>query len=362
MKSAVALAGLLVVAVLAAGCGESLSCCPAGASIVNDGPRLKLDWPTPPTARVASAAPHHLTPGDSPGANYIKEGPMIQVEARFISAEPAALKDAGLTTDSPVETLTRADLDARLARIQSAPSMAVLQAPRLLVLSGQPACVLVSSERPLVVDYDHKPAQKKEPAEQAAPAEKGGKGKKGAKREKEEKGTFVPVKMVLPEGTALELTVRAEGDEVVFTELKPRLVGLIASRQCSATAAVGKDEAKVKWQEPLALVGAGRLASPCSVRLKAGECLLVPLAYTIHETTADVRRMAKDKVQEEFTGGEGKRGAATPGKRPCVVVLSAQVLKAKAGTGNREPAWNKDYGHNGITAGTGTGDLGPGVE
>ena len=265
---------------------------------------------------------------------------MIQVEARFISAEPAALKDAGLTTDSPVETLTRADLDARLARIQSAPSMAVLQAPRLLVLSGQPACVLVSSERPLVVDYDHKPAQKKEPAEQAAPEEKGGKGgkgRKGAKREKEEKGTFVPVKMMLPEGTALELTVRAEGDEVVFTELKPRLVGLIASRQCSATAAVGKDEARVKWQEPLALVGAGRLASPCSVRLRAGECLLVPLAYTIHETTADVRRIAKDKVQEEFTGGEGKRDAATPGKRPCVVVLSAQVLKAKAGTGNWEP-------------------------
>jgi len=321
MKSAVALAGLLVVAVLAKGCGESLSYCPAGASIVNDGPRLKLDWPTPPTARAASTSP-------AP-----KEGPMIRVEARFISAEPAALKDAGLTTDSPVETLTRADLDARLARVQPAPSMAVLQAPRLLVLSGQPACVLVGSERPLVVDYDHKPAQKKEPAEQAAPAEKGGKGKKAPKREKEEKGTFVPVKMMLPEGTALELTVRAEGDEVVFTDLKPRLVQLIASRQCSATAAVGKDEARVKWQEPLALVGAGRLASPCSVRLRAAECLLVPLAYTIHETTADVRRMAKDKVQEEFTGGEGRRDASTPGKRPCVVVLSAQVVQGKAGTG-----------------------------
>jgi len=324
MKSAVGLAGLLLVAVLAKGCGESLSYCPAGASLVNDGPRLKLDWPAPPAARAASAAPAS------------KQGPMVQVEARFISAEPAALKDAGLAPDSPVETLTRADLDARLARVQSAPSMAVLQAPRLLVLSGQPAYVVVCSERPLVIDYDHKPAQKKEPAEQAEPEEKGGKGKKGAKREKEEKGTFVPVKMMLPEGTALELTVRAEGDEVVFTELKPRLVGLIASRQCSATAAVGKDEAKVKWQEPLALVGAGRLASPCSVRLKAGECLLVPLAYTIHETTADVRRMAKDKVQEEFAGGEGKRDASTPGKRPCVVVLSAQVVKAKAGTGNRE--------------------------
>jgi hypothetical protein len=116
-------------------------------------------------------------------------------------------------------------------------------------------------------------------------------------------------------------------------ELKPRLVGLIAMRQCSAVVAVGKDEARVKWQEPLVLVGAGRLPSPCSIRLKAGEGLLVPLAYTIHETTSDARAMVKGKVQEELTGAEGRRDASTPGKRPCVVVLSAEVIKTKAGTG-----------------------------
>ena len=89
----------------------------------------------------------------------------------------------------------------------------------------------------------------------------------------------------------------------------------------------------MKWQEPLVLVGAGRLPSPCSIRLKAGEGLLVPLAYTIHETTSDARAMVKGKVQEELTGAEGRRDASTPGKRPCVVVLSAEVIKTKAGTG-----------------------------
>ena len=314
MKSAVGVVAIIVVAGLAAGCGESLSYCPAGAPIVNDGSRLKLDWPTPGTMR----------PTQGP-----KEGPTIQVQARFISAEPAVLKDAGLTTASPAEVLKQADLESRLARIQSAYSAAVLQAPRLVVASGQSACVVVSSERPLIVGYDHKLAVEKD-----EPDEKGEKAKKGQKREKKvAKGSFVPVKVMLPEGTALEVSVRAEGDEAVFTELKPRLVGLIAMRQCSAVVAVGKDEARVKWQEPLVLVGAGRLPSPCSIRLKAGEGLLVPLAYTIHETTSDARAMVKGKVQEELTGAEGRRDASTPGKRPCVVVLSAEVIKTKAGTG-----------------------------
>jgi len=314
MKSAVGVVAIIVVAGLAAGCGGALSYCPAGAAIVNDGSRLKLDWPTPGTMR----------PTQGP-----TEGPTIQVQARFISAEPAVLKDAGLTTASPAEVLKQADLESRLARVQSAYSAAVLQAPRLVVASGQSACVEVSSERPLIVGYDHKPPiEKDEPDENA---------EKGKKREKKAvKGSFVPVKMTLPEGTALEVSVRAEGDEAVFTELKPRLVGLIAVRQCSATVAVGKDEARVKWQEPLALVGSGRLPSPCSIRLKAGEGLLVPLAYTIHETTSDARAMVKGKVQEELTGAEGRRDASTPGKRPCVVVLSAEVIKAKAGTENRE--------------------------
>lgn len=314
MKSAVGVVAIIVVAGLAAGCGESLSYCPAGAPIVNDGSRLKLDWPTPGTMR----------PTQGP-----KEGPTIQVQARFISAEPAVLKDAGLTTARPAEVLKQADLESRLARIQSAYSAAVLQAPRLVVASGQSACVVVSSERPLIVGYDHKLAVEKD-----EPDEKGEKAKKGQKREKKvAKGSFVPVKVMLPEGTALEVSVRAEGDEAVFTELKPRLVGLIAMRQCSAVVAVGKDEARVKWQEPLVLVGAGRLPSPCSIRLKAGEGLLVPLAYTIHETTSDARAMVKGKVQEELTGAEGRRDASTPSKRPCVVVLSAEVIKTKAGTG-----------------------------
>ena len=317
MKSAVGVVAIIVVAGLAAGCGESLSYCPAGAPIVNDGSRLKLDWPTPGTMR----------PTQGP-----KEGPTIQVQARFISAEPAVLKDAGLTTASPAEVLKQADLESRLARVQSAYSAAVLQAPRLVVASGQSAYVVVSSERPLIVGYDHKLA----PIEKDEPDEKGEKAKKGQKREKKvAKGSFVPVKVMLPEGTALEVSVRAEGDEAVFTELKPRLVGLIAMRQCSATVAVGKDEARVKWQEPLVLVGAGRLPSPCSIRLKAGEGLLVPLAYTIHETTSDARALVKGKVQEELSGAEGRRDASTPGKRPCVVVLWAEVMKAKAETGNR---------------------------
>lgn len=316
MKSAVGVVTIIVAAGLAAGCGEPLSYCPAGAPLVNDGPGLKLDWP--------SRRGDRLTQGP-------KEGPTILVQARFISAEPAVLKDAGLTTASPAEVLKQADLESRLARVQSAASGAILQAPRLVVASGQSACVVVSSERPLIVGYDHKPA----PIEKDEPDEKA---EKGQKREKKvAKGSFVPVKMMLPEGTALEVSVRAEGDEAVFTELKPRLVGLIAMRQCSATVAVGKDEARVKWQEPLVLVGAGRLPSPCSIRLKAGEGLLVPLAYTIHETSSDARALVKGKVQEELSGAEGRRDASTPGKRPCVVVLSAEVMKAKAGTGNREP-------------------------
>ena len=312
MRSVACLAAILAVAALAVGCEQTFFYGP----IVNDGPRLKLDWPTPAPTRALEAA---------------KEGPTIHVQARFISAEPAALKEVGLTTDSPFATLKEGDLMSRLTRLQSAPSATILMAPRLSVLSGRSAWVTVCAERTLVVDCEHKPAPAK-----SGTAEKSTKGRKGRKVEKEAKGAFVPIKAALPEGTALELAVRAEGDEVVFTELKPRLVGLIAMRQCSATAAVGKDEARVKWEEPLALVGAGRLASPCSVRLKAGECLLVPLAYTIHETTAGVRAIVKGKVQEELTGGEGRRTASSPGKRPCVVVLSAEVTKTKAATRSAE--------------------------
>jgi hypothetical protein len=299
-------------AILAPGCQKTMTVGPMGAPVVKDGPRLKIDWPTPPQS------PSLLTP---PAA----EGPMILVQARFIAAEPARMKAAGLITDKPFEILGAEDWTSRLQRLESGHLTAIVSAPRVTVMSGQEACVMVCSETPVEIDCRHKM-----PESEAVKENEKGKAKEKDKAKERNKETYLPVIEMVPQGVALEVKARAEGGDAVFTEIKPRQSTLIGMRSCSATVPLTKGDMRAKWQEPLVLVGAGRVSSPCQIRVRPGQCVMVPMVYCVHGTSASVRALAKDgKVQEELTGAEWKRGTPTFGKRPCVMVLSAEIVRSK---------------------------------
>jgi len=302
-------------AMLAPGCRNTMTVGPVGAPVVKDGPRLKIDWPAP------LKAPSLLKP---PAA----EGPMILIQARFIAADPADMQAVGLATDRPFEILAADEWKSRLDRLESGRSAAVVSAPRLTVMSDEQACVIVCSETPVEIDCWHKMA---EPEAATGKESEKGRTKEKDKAKERNKETYLPVIETVPQGVALEVKARAEGSEVVFTEIKPRQSALIGMRSCSATVPLTKGDMRAKWQEPLVLVGAGRLPTPCEVRVNPGQCIVVPMAYSVHETSASVRALAKDgKVQEELTGAEWKRGTPTFGKRPCVVVLSAEIVPPKS--------------------------------
>jgi hypothetical protein len=122
------------------------------------------------------------------------------------------------------------------------------------VLSGQKANVQIVTSRNYVIGLDYDRAR---PLESLADAE--------------------PLIGNVPEGLTLDVQAVAEGDEAVLTCIEATLSGLVEMCTWEARAAVGGRATPVYGGEPIVLTRKSRLPTPCRIRLKVDEAVVVPI-------------------------------------------------------------------------------------
>jgi len=172
---------------------------------------------------------------------------------------------------------TRADKAGDLKRLSEAEykdllggkATRVLTSPRLLLASEQKAMCVVGST---LAYSDVEPA----PDVQSAPAVK-------------------PMSRAYSTGLALELTVKAQGDQWVLTSFRARSCETLGVRTCKSR--IGQQD--VTWTEPSVL--AGRIDLKEAVTFKPGENLVLPMAYTVRQAAGLARTMPlRGGIREEY--------------------------------------------------------------
>jgi hypothetical protein len=120
--------------------------------------------------------------------------------------------------------------------------------------------------------------------------------------------------MTVKDGTVLGIEAAREGGDFVLTRVEPRVVAYLGLRSVTARGKVDGEERELFWQEPAVLEGAGRVPSPCQIRLTPGQSVLVPLHHTLFLGRAKSRALAKPgTIREQYD--EGTRGLRHPDPR-----------------------------------------------
>jgi len=242
-----------------------------------------------------------------PGGQSNPRAPQVLIEARFLSGTVEDLRQAGWAVDKAYAVESKPPPPAAAEPSAGPAKVRVLTAPRLVVMSGQQAFITVARERSFVTDWEYLPGR-------AEP--------------------LAPVSSAITEGTDLGVSARVEAGQVVLTRVEPFQTRVLESRRCSAAVRVKGIDRWCEWQEPVVLVGAGRLKTPCRIVLKPNQRLVVPLAYRLARCPpATVRMLAKRgavHVQADAPPAPADGGILAPASSQVVVVLSARQVQPQA--------------------------------
>ena len=235
-------------------------------------------------------------------------GPMISIQARFVTASADRIARVGGLRDGAVKVLSQDEL----SRLGLAPASAfgkaadpdteIVSAPRLRVRSGQTARMTVGTELAYVADLAYR-------RDEQAPA-----------------ASLEPTTRKLQAGLSLHVLPVVEGSDVVFAELEPVTLELLGVRECSAEVRLDGESRTINWHEPVLLAGRPATSRPAGVRIRPGQVIGLALRYSVHQATANARAYALGgKVTERFRPA-GIRNGRSPLKRQALVIVRAEIV------------------------------------
>ena len=240
-----------------------------------------------------------------------KAGPRVEIEARFLAADPSLLaRHLAFKPEETHKIITQSEADRITKQLQDHHMTRTLTAPRLTVFSSQRAYVVVGKQSAFVHDMIFEPAS-------------GGKG-----------GTFKPVVDTIPTGVLLDVAAQVDGDTAVFTRLAAKDTRLVGMRLCSVTIIEKGKRSGVFWQEAILMDGICPIKNPCKMHLRDGEVLVAPLTFKVRQTSANARAyFPPGYVRESVDDATGT--TLNPGSRPAlaglqqVVLLKVRVIQPK---------------------------------
>jgi len=296
MRRLLSAAALLPAVMLLAGCGAG----PRGGAVfvpVVQGP-------------ADSVWPFALPPTDAEPKDAKKDGPQIQVVARFVAGHPSDLKTLGIDCDKPLSVLAGPEHTKRLGELLKSRRIQIVTAPRITILPGRLASIAAATTYHFVGDYQRKKAE--------PPREPG----------------FAPVPQDILDGIAFAVRAELEGEKITFAAIAPRMANALGMRDCKSWFKANKEVSLLLWQEPVFLTAEGGLPDG-GVPYTPGTTLAIPLRHTLRDTRAKVRGHLDCPVEElnagslKFLKRLDKRGYPLPGR--LVVLVTARVVTPKEG-------------------------------
>ncbi len=256
-----------------------------------------------------SSWPFVLPAAEPEGKDVKKEGPQIQVSARFIAGPAAELQKAGIDWDKPASVISGAEPAKVLNDLVRRRMVQLIAAPQVTTFPGQTGTITVTTLYNYVGDYQSK------------------------KAEPPRGTTLAPLTQQIFDGMALTLRVDLEGDQIVFSTVTPRMANALGMRTCKGWVRLGKEVSLLTWQEPVFLAAEGGLPAGERLVYRPGTTIAVPLNHTLKVTKAKVREQLDVPVEEldgsslKFLSKLDKRGYPVPGR--VVVLLSARLVREK---------------------------------
>ncbi len=231
--------------------------------------------------RAADLAPAPAPPGHDDGTARLAA---IDLVARFVRVPVAGLAELPLDTDRPATVLSDEQLRQCIERLGAMADVAVVQAPRLRVLSTRAASFQTLTSFQYVAGYEPPPGQP-----MGSPPTQ-------------------PIVREAHEGLVLDVVALADGKAVTLSRFAARWVRLEAICANRATMEAGGKTLELPFQEPLALTARAALPEPCALRLEAGQALAAPLSErALVVERSNVRALVRDGRAEMTRDGTARR-------------------------------------------------------
>ena len=235
-----------------------------------------------------------------------KDGPLVQVEARFVRAAPASLaRHFGLENGQVTKMLTAEQAMRSVVALQDDHYTRTLTASPITLFPGQKACVKIFEERAFVRDVAFTPGTGDDAG-------------------------FTPVIDKVSVERTLTVAADIEGGQVILTHLEPVTSDLVEIRRCTGAVAWAGKLCDMTWDEPLLMEGTGPIPNPCRIALKPDQTLLLRMKYGLRQSTGSVRLYARGPVRETLQMSHALvagRGPKAPAEAETVVLIRARVVQ-----------------------------------
>ncbi len=289
---------------LAAGCAEP-----------SPGPEWGGYAPTTPQPTLAPQRLEQrveLLRPPAPTTRPAPDSPMVNIEARFISATPNLIaRRFGLTGEELMRASPAKDVDDAIAALRASPYTRTLTMPRMTLWPGQEVSFMMERHSAFVRDLR---------------AERGEQGL-----------AFEPVIDALPEGTRLTVSARIDDAAAVVTHVEGMVARTLGLRECTARSARTDRAGELSWQEGILAEAATSVADPCSIRLEKGQCLILRMPQRVRRTVGNARLYARGPVREKALTRQPPPGKLAAAELETIAIIKASPIRPSPGRHELSP-------------------------